>query len=147
MGENMSQEPLIISSYNSGKHNADLEQTISRLDQELSWADLSTIMITPTSVGVDTSKLTKEELEQLGRLLKRAGTSLSGGIHPKIVAAWESMIIPPNNRFVRLTAVGLEVGEAYSRCIESILAHPDLSTWKYILTRVHDNAMPPDGFI
>ena len=59
----------------------------------------------------------------------------------------ESMIVPPNNRFVRLTALGLEVGEAYSRCIRSILAHPDLSGWKYILTREHDNAMPSDGFV
>jgi hypothetical protein len=140
-------DPVILSSYDAGRHNADLEQTVSRLDKELSWRDLSTIMVTPTGVGVDTSCLTKDELSELDRLLKRCGTSLSGGIHPKIVASWEAMIVPPNNRFIRLTAVGLEVGEAYSRCIESILAHPDLSNWKYLLTREHDNSVPQDGFV
>ncbi len=112
-------DPVILSSYDGGRHNANLEETVSRLDRESSWKDLSTIMITPCGPP----------------------------IYPRVVAAWESMMVPPNNRFVRLMAVGMEVGEAYSRCIESILAHPDLSTWKYILTREHDNAMPQDGFI
>ena len=42
-------------------------------------------------------------------------------------------------------AVGMEVGEAYSQAIEAILAHPDLSKFKYILTMEHDNIPPPDG--
>jgi len=116
----MDKTPTIISSYDPGIHNLNIKDTVSRLDKDLSWKDLSTIQITPCG---------------------------GKGIHPRVVAAWESMIIPPNNRFVRLTTIDCEVGEAYSRCIEAILANPDLSTWKYILTREHDNAMPPDGFI
>ena len=113
-------DPVIISSYDPGRHNADLNATVSRLEKGATWKDLSCVMITPAG----------------GR-----------GIHPRVVAAWENMIVPPNNRFARLTTIDTEVGEAYSRCIESILVHPDLSTWKYILTREHDNAMPPDGFV
>ncbi len=140
-------DPVILSSYDGGRHNANLEETVSRLDRESSWRDLSTVMITPTAVAVDLSGLAIEEKDQLQKLLNKANIKLSGGIPPRVVASWESMMVPPNNRFVRLMAVGMEVGEAYSRCIESILAHPDLSTWKYILTREHDNAMPPDGFV
>lgn len=57
------------------------------------------------------------------------------------------MMTPPNNKIVRLTAVGMEVGEAYSSCIASILSHPDLSNWKYILTVEHDNMPPSDGLV
>jgi hypothetical protein len=112
-------DPIILSSYDGGRHNADLDVTVSRLDKEASWKDLSTIMLTPTGNSVPM----------------------------RVVAAWENMIVPPNNRFVRLTGMNMEVGESYTRMIESILAHPDLSTWKYILCREHDNAMPPDGFV
>ncbi len=115
----MSSDPVILSSYDGGRHNADLDATVSRIDRDAAWKDLSTIMLTPTGHAVSM----------------------------RVVAAWENMITSPNNRFVRLTGMNMEVGESYTRMIESILAHPDLSTWKYILTREHDNAMPPDGFV
>lgn len=111
--------PQIISSYDPGIHNTNLPQTIERLDQEVSWKDLSTIMVTPAS----------------------------GSIATRVVASWESLIYPPNNRIVRLTAIGVEVGEAYSRCIESILSHEQLSTWTYLCTREHDNLPPQDGLV
>ena len=41
--------------------------------------------------------------------------------------------------------MGMEVGAAYSRTIESILGHPELSKYKYIITLEHDNVPPPDG--
>ena len=44
-------------------------------------------------------------------------------------------------------AVGMEVGEAFSTAIENILAHPDLSKFKYIVTLEHDNIPPPDGVV
>lgn len=112
-------DPVIISSYNPGLHSVDLDATISRLDREVAWADLSTIIITPAGKSIPTTVMT----------------------------AWEAMICPPNNKIVRLTTKNMEVGEAYSNCIEAILAHPDISSWKYICTREHDNAMPPDGLI
>lgn len=115
----MSIDPVIISSYEPGLNNVDLEKTISRLDAEVMWRDLPSIMITPAGQKIES----------------------------KVWTAWENMMVPPNNRFVRLTAIGVEVGAAYSRCLEGILSHPELSTWKYIVTREHDNVMPPDGLI
>jgi hypothetical protein len=54
---------------------------------------------------------------------------------------------PPNNAVMRILALGMEVGEAYSNTINSVLAHPELSQWDYILTLEHDNAPPSDGVI
>jgi hypothetical protein len=54
---------------------------------------------------------------------------------------------PPNGKFVRMWAMGMEVGAAFSSTIASILAHPELSTYKYIITVEHDNIIPPDGII
>lgn len=112
-------EPQIISSYDGGKHNADLEQTISRLTKEGGYKDLSCIQIVPCF----------------------------GSIPTKVVASWLNMYAPPNAKFVRLFAVGMEVGHAFSTCIESILANPELSKFKYILTLEHDNVPPADGIV
>jgi hypothetical protein len=112
-------EPQIVSSYDGGKHNADLEKTVSRLDREGAWKTLTTIMIIPAG----------------------------GQVPTKAVASWLNLITPPNQGVVRLFALGMEVGQAYTSCIESILAHPDLSKFKYILTLEHDNIPPPDGLL
>ena len=58
-----------------------------------------------------------------------------------------NLYAPPNAKFTRLWAVGMEVGKAFSAAIESILAHPDMSKWKYIITLEHDNIPPPDGIV
>ena len=112
-------EPQIISSYDGGKHNADLEQTISRLKTDGGYKDLSCIQIVPCF----------------------------GSIPTKAVASWLNLYAPPNGKFVRLFAVGMEVGAAFSSCIENILAHPELSKFKYILTLEHDNIPPADGIV
>jgi hypothetical protein len=70
-----------------------------------------------------------------------------GSIPTKVVASWMNLYTPPNAKFVRLFAVGMEVGKAFSSCIESILADPSLNTYKYIITLEHDNIPPPDGII
>jgi hypothetical protein len=70
-----------------------------------------------------------------------------GSIPTKAVASWLNLYSPPNAKFTRIFAVGMEVGVAFSSAIESILAHPDLSKWKYILTLEHDNIPPPDGIV
>jgi hypothetical protein len=112
-------DPVILSSYDGGKHNANLDATISRLDREGAYKDLRTIIIIPALQKVDT----------------------------KAVASWWSMITPPNQGVVRLFAQNMEVGEAYTRTIESVLAHPDLKDWPYILTMEADNVVPPDGLL
>lgn len=112
-------DPVILSSYDPGVHTADLAKTISRLDKNFSYKDLSTIIVTPSF----------------------------GTIPTRVVSSWLNMMTPPNNKVVRLFAVGMEVGEAYSSCIDSILKNSDLSNWKYILCIEHDNVPPPDGLI
>lgn len=112
-------EPQIISSYDGGAHNADLTQTVSRLKKEKGYKDMSCIQIVPAF----------------------------GSIPTKAVASWLNMYTPPNAKFVRLFAMGMEVGHAFSSCIESILANPELSKYKYILTLEHDNLPPPDGIV
>ena len=112
-------QPQIISRYSEGQHSADLTKTISRLTAEVGYKDLSCIMIVPCF----------------------------GSIPTKAVASWMNLYSPPNAKFVRLFAVGMEVGHAFSSAIESILANPDLSKYKYILTLEHDNIPPPDGIV
>lgn len=112
-------QPTIISSYDGGKLGADLNQAISKLEESAQYKDLSTIIIIPSFQSVPT----------------------------RVVASWLNLINPPNNKVVRLFAVGMEVGEAYSRTIEAVLGHPDLKNYKYILTIEHDNMPPPDGFM
>jgi hypothetical protein len=70
-----------------------------------------------------------------------------GQIPAKVVQSWMGLMNPMNQKFVRMFAIGLEVGAAYSNTIEQILQHPELSTWKYILTLEEDNCPPPDGLI
>ena len=68
-------------------------------------------------------------------------------IPAKCALAMMGLIYPPNNGVVRILAQGLEVGHAYSSAIEQVLAHPDLSTWEWILCMEQDNAPPPDGLL
>jgi hypothetical protein len=113
-----SMKPQILTA-DFGRHNANLTGTIDRLRGDASWKKLDTIMLVPAG----------------------------GQIPTKVVASWMNMYSPPNNRFFRWWALGMEVGEAYSQAIEQILANPDLSTWKYLLTVEHDNVPPPDGIV
>ena len=65
-------------------------------------------------------------------------------IASKIVQNWMGMMSPMNQKFTRIFVINMEVGKAYSETIEMILAHPDLSNWKYIMTLEHDNMVQPD---
>jgi hypothetical protein len=70
-----------------------------------------------------------------------------GMIHCKVVSAWWSLITPMNQKSTKVFAVGMEVGDAYNNMITQILANPELSKWKYILTMEEDNLPPPDGLL
>jgi hypothetical protein len=102
-----------------GRHNADLESAVRRMDASSAWKNLSTIVLVPAG----------------------------GSIPTKVVASWLNLYSAPNNQLYRMFALGMEVGEAYSQAIESILAHPDLSKFKYLLTLEHDNIPQPDGLV
>lgn len=113
----MPKAEIVISDY-KGFHNTSPE-TKSRIEKSKSYQDLSTICIVPTR----------------------------GMIHAKVVQSWLGLMSPMNQKFIRMFAIGMEVGEAYTQTIETILAHPDLSKWKYILTLEEDNIPPPDGLL
>lgn len=68
-----------------------------------------------------------------------------GTIHYKVASAWENMFPPMNQKRAKLYAVGDEVGRAYNDTMKMVLAHPHLSTFKYVMTLEDDNLPPPDA--
>jgi hypothetical protein len=70
-----------------------------------------------------------------------------GQIAAKVVQNWWGLMIPMNQKFIRMFVIGMEVGAAYTTAIEQILANPILGKWKYILTLEEDNMPPPDGLL
>lgn len=109
---------LVIQDF-SGEHNKDLKQSSSRLLKSGSWKKQRCIVILPSS----------------------------DNIPAKVCLSLWSLAFPPNNGVIRLLALGMEVGDAYSSAIENIINHQELSQWEYILTVEHDNAPPVDGVI
>jgi len=112
-------KPQIVIENYQGAHNAELLKSVERLEKGKAYRDLSTVCIVPTR----------------------------GMIPAKVTQAWMGMISPMNQKFTRIFMIGMEVGEAYCAAIELILANPELSKWKYILTMEDDNIPPPDGFL
>lgn len=102
-----------------GRHNADLDKSRDRLIAGNSYKDLSTVCIIPTR----------------------------GMIHYKVVQSWMSLMSPMNQKFLRIFVANHEVADAYNAGIEMVLANPDLSKWKYILTLEEDNMPAPDGLL
>ena len=104
----------------TGIHNKDLDVSVARLEKSKTYQDLSTIIICPTR----------------------------GQIPARVVQSWMGMMRPMNQKVIGPIFVsGMEVGAAYSAIIENILANPDLSQFKYILTIEEDNMPPPDGLL
>ena len=112
-------KPQIIIENYEGINNANLEKTKNVLIQGSSYKDLSTICIIPSR----------------------------GQMATKVVQCWFGMMMPMNQKFIRITVVGMEVGAAYNSAVETILANPELSKWKYMLTLEDDNTPPPDGLL
>lgn len=103
----------------TGIHNSDLEKSATRIIEGGSWRKQRVIMVIPAGKSIPT----------------------------KVYLSHCGLIFPPNNGSYRMAAIGMEVGEAFSNAIEQILAHPDLSTWEYILTIEHDNIPQPDALL
>lgn len=68
-------------------------------------------------------------------------------IHNRIVTSWQNIIAPMNQKRAWILKIGDEVGVAYTDAIRFILAHPELSKWKYVLTLETDNLIPADAHI
>ena len=109
---------LIIQDF-GGKHSIDLKKTNERLTKDGSWKKQRIVVILPTA----------------------------NMMSAKVALSHWNLIFPPNNGVVRILAIGAEVGAAYSEAIESVLAHPELSQWEYILTIESDNMPPADGVL
>ena len=109
---------LIIQDF-GGLSNGDLEKTSARLTKGGSWKKQRIVVILPASDLVPA----------------------------KCMLSWWNLAFPPNQGVLKILALGQEVGEAYSNAIESVLTHPELSQWDYILTMEHDNAPPMDGVV
>jgi len=114
----MSKPQLVVTDM-SGHHATNMPETVSRLQRGGSWKKQRVIVVLPAADLVPA----------------------------KCVLSWWNLAFPPNNGVVKIIALGDEVGEAYSRAIESILSHPELSQWEYLLTIEHDNTIPSDGVI
>lgn len=102
-----------------GRHNQDMTATLNRLEQQGQYKDMSCILIIPCI----------------------------GNVPVKVVSAWWNMYFPPNQKVLKMYPVGMEVGSAYSECIEQILQHPDLKDYKYIMTLETDNIPQPDSAV
>lgn len=111
-------KPELVS-YHFGRHNDDLANATRRMADSAQWKRQRVVVVLP------------------------AGEQMS----TKVALSHWNLIFPPNNGVARILAVGQEVGHAYNNAIESILAHPDLREWEYLLTVEHDNVPPPDGLI
>lgn len=111
--------PQILTLETKGEHNSDLEGARARLVRGGSWKRQRIIVVVPAS----------------------------DMIPAPVYLSHCSIGFPPNNGVFRMLAVGCEVGEAYSTCIEQILSHPDLSQWEYVLFLEHDNLVPADGVV
>jgi hypothetical protein len=114
----MNRPGLIVQDF-GGIHNADPTATAARLMKGGSWKKQRVVVVIPA--GDD--------------------------IPAKVALSHWNLIFPPNNGIFRILAQGMEVGDAYSTAIESVLAHPELSQWEFLLTLEHDNMPPQDGVV
>jgi hypothetical protein len=113
----MTAQPAQIISYDFGAHNAALSR--GEHTHGNTWKKARVIKIVPSQMM----------------------------IAAKVALSHENLIFPPNQGVYKMLVTGCEVGDAYSRAIEGILGHPDLSQWEYILTVESDNIPPPDGVL
>lgn len=115
----MKPQLLIQDLAQAGRNNGDVGKTRSRLAAQSAWKRQRIVVVLPASDTMST----------------------------KVALSHWNLGFPPNNSVVRMLAVGMEVGEAYSTAVEQILAHPELSQWEYMLTIEHDNMPPADGVL
>jgi len=109
---------LIVQDF-AGWHNGELEQGRSRVIEGGSWKRQRIVMVIP------------------------AGPSIPS----KVALSLWNLSTPPNNPVMRILAIGMEVGEAYSNAVDGILSEPALSDWEYMLTVEWDNLPRPNSLL
>jgi hypothetical protein len=113
-------EPRILVGETVGRNNANLEESIQRVDKSKMYKDNSTIIICPTR-----------------------------GVFPtRVVQSWMKLMKPMNQSVAGpIFAESMKVDVAYETLIEYILDNDYLSKFKYILTIEEDNLPPSDGLL
>lgn len=111
-------EGIVVQDF-AGYHNGEVEQGRSRILEGGSWKRQRIVMVIPTGHSIPS----------------------------KVALALMNLALPPNNPVMRILAIGLEVGEAYSNAVAGILAEPSVATWEYVLTCEHDNLPRPDSLM
>lgn len=112
-------QPQIVASYDCGRNQSNMDQTLAKLEVQGGHKDFSCILVIPAL----------------------------GTVPTKAVAAWWDLYFPANQKLSRLFPIGLEVGDAYSNAVTMALESPFLSKYKYMLTLEADNLPPPDGAV
>lgn len=114
----MSDEPtIIIGGDVQGVHHQKPHKTAKRIREGKGYRDLSTVMVCPTR----------------------------GVIPARVVQSMMDMVPLMNQPFVRMFIERMEVAAAYNAAVETIMNHPALCNFKYMLTFEEDNMPPPDG--
>ena len=134
---------------------AQLEAQIAALKTRSTSVAAGKHVMTPIADVVDRFKsegLGFDRIEHIaGSTYKEASTVIviptRGTISDVVVSKLLGLIAPMNQKRAILFASGHEVGQAYNAMIEMILAHPELSKWKYVMTLEDDNLPPPDAQI
>lgn len=81
----------------------------------------------------------------------RAPAPVPGGsdkwpwLHHTFANALMNLMWPMNQKRMIFLVTGAEVGKAYDDQVAAILAHPELSKWKYVMTIEDDTVPPPDA--
>jgi hypothetical protein len=110
---------IILGGDVGGAHNRDLRRAAARVKEGAIYHDASTVIVIPTR----------------------------GVVPARVVESWWNLMGPMNNQLVRMFVTGMEVGAAYEAAVETILGHPVLTKFRYMLTLEEDNMPPADGLL
>jgi hypothetical protein len=116
----IAKEPRILVGESVGINNANLEESIQRVDKSKMYRDNSTIIICPTR-----------------------------GLFPtRVVQSWMKLMKPMNQLVAGpIFAESMKVDVAYETLFEYIIGNTYLSKFKYVLTIEEDNLPPSDGLL
>ena len=118
---------------------AHFRDSYKALPQGTTFKDLSTIIILPIP-GPQTDK---KFINCKKCKAKNDYESWSfQGLHPVFVESYKRLVKPMNVPILEMMPSGYEVGDAYNKSIEMILANPALNKFKFILTLEYDNIIP-----
>lgn len=118
---------------------AHFRDSYKALPKGKTFKDLSTVIILP----IPGPKTEKKFLNCKKCKTKNEYESWSfQGLHPMFVEAYKRLVKPMNVPVVEMMPSGYEVGDAYNKAIEMVLASPGLKDFKYILACEYDNIIP-----